>query len=320
MPTNLNTIFPFDPSGQVNKVNGEIRPVSPNDIVVPESSPFYVRDLVIRDQNGIPLSPAEYVLVTGLSHQTLRSNLPAYFGFKIKKAGVTSITYDYRPVGGDYSINQQAATDLITALSGIQEDVDYNRIRNLPTSFPPVYHVHSAQDISWPGLIGTLNDILEALAIGDSAVMDQVYGYLDLKADAIEVSVSTVDPSQVSLYWKSTGLCICVGEITVSDDTSKEVFHNFRREFLGAPRLLPDTVLIYPISSDGFMNTTASAEYNVCKLTSTGFAIRRRIGSLPTPQVDFDRGKANKRMYIAMGISAANATTSSVPSVVRNYP
>lgn len=319
MPTNLNTLFPFDPTGDVNRVPGEVRPVSPNDIIVPNHSPFYVKNLVIRDQNGVLLSPAEYILVTGLAKHVLRTSIPAYFGFKVKKAGVTSVTYDYNSVGGDYAINQQAANDLIAALSGIQEDIEYNRIRNLPTSFPPLYHLHSAQDISWPGLLSMLGQLAEALAFRDSAAMNQVYEYLNLRTDSFEVSVNILAPNQVALYWRSTGFCICVGEIVVSDDVTKEVFHNFRREFSAPPKMFPDNVIIFPISPTGAIGGNG-AEYNLGKVTATGFAIHRRATTLPTPQADFDRGKEMKRMYIAMGISLANATTSDVPSVIRNYP
>lgn len=316
MPTNLNTLFPFDPTGSVNHVPGEIRAVSPNDIVVPAHAPFYVNNLVIRDQNGVLLSPAERVLVTQLSKHTLRTSIPAYFGFKIKKAGVTSVTYDYSPVGGDYSINQQAADDLIAALSGVQEDIEYSRIRNLPTSFPPLYHLHSARDISWPGLHSVLQLMAESLAFRDSAAMNQVYEYLDLKADSFEVNVNILDPNQVSIYWRSTGFCLCMGEITVEDDTTKEVFHNFRREFILPPKLSPDMVFIYPIGANGAPISWRS-EYIVNKITASGFSIARIPGSIYNTPADVARGKALKRLYIAMGISANNATTSDIPSLVR---
>lgn len=316
MPTNLNTLYPFDPTGEVNRVPGEIRAVSPNDIIVPNHSPFYKHNPVIRDQNGVLLSPAEWVPVTGISKQILRSNLPACFGFKIKKAGVTSVTYDYSPVGGDYSINQQAADDLIAALSGIQEEIEYASVRNLPTSFPPVYHLHSAQDISWPGLLSKLSELAESLAFRDSAAMAQVYEYLDLRADAFEVSVNILDPTQVSIYWRSTGFCLCMGEITVNDDTAMEVFHNFRREFVQPPKVTPDRVFVLPITPAGAFGT-GSADYLITKITATGFALARRSGTLPTPTVDFNKGKAMKRLYVAMGISAGNATTSDIPSIVR---
>ncbi len=316
MPTNVNTLFPFDPTGDVNRVPGEVRPVSPNDIIVPEHSPFYIKNLVIRDQNGVLLSPAEYILVTGLAKHVLRTSIPAYFGFKVKKAGVTSVTYDYNSVGGDYAISQQAANDLIAALSGIQEDIEYNRIRNLPTSFPPLYHLHSAQDISWPGLLSMLGQLAEALAFRDSATMNQVYEYLDLRTDSFEVSVNILDPAQISIYWRSTGFCLCMGEITVNDDTAMEVFHNFRREFVQPPKITPDRVFILPITPAGAFGI-GSADYLITKITATGFALARRGGTLPTPTVDFNKGKAMKRLYVAMGISAGNATTSDIPSIVR---
>lgn len=317
MPTNVNTLFPFDPTGDVNRVPGEVRPVSPNDIIVPEHSPFYIKNLVIRDQNGVLLSPAEYILVTGLAKHVLRTSIPAYFGFKVKKAGVTSVTYDYNSVGGDYAISQQAANDLIAALSGIQEDIEYNRIRNLPTSFPPLYHLHSAQDISWPGLLSMLGQLAEALAFRDSATMNQVYEYLDLRTDSFEVSVNILDPAQISIYWRSTGFCLCMGEITVNDDTSKEVFHNFRREFTLPPKVTPDEVSIYPINTSGGLVAFESI-YAVNKITTTGFSVARLPGSIYSNAADVARGKALKRLYVAMGISANNATTSDIPSIVRN--
>jgi hypothetical protein len=161
--------------------------------------------------------------------------------------------------------------------------------------------------------------LAEAISIGQSSIMTQVYDYLNLRTDSFEVSVNILAPNQVALYWRSTGFCVCMGEIVVSDDVTKEVFHNFRREFSAPPKMFPDNVIIFPISPTGAIGGNG-AEYNLGKVTATGFAIHRRATTLPTPQADFDRGKEMKRMYIAMGISLANATTSDVPSVIRNYP
>lgn len=318
MPTSLNTIFPYDPSGTVNRVNGESKPLPTDGVIIPEHAPYYVSNIIIRDQNGTPLSPSEYIKITPVNKHILHSALEAYIAFKVIKPGVTSITYDYFSVGGDYSINQQAADDLRISLLGVQDLIQFNQIRNLPTSFPPIYHLHPASDVSWPGVLYQLQRMAEALAVRDSLVMEQVYDYIGLRVDDIEVDVNILSPNQVSIYWRSTGFCICMGEIVVNDDPTKEVFHNFRREYVNPPSLSPDKVTIHMIAFDGQV-LPLSLDYDIAKLTTAGFAIHRGVYTLPNTD-DLQRGKAMKRMYIAMGISAPDATTTDIANIVRNYP
>lgn len=318
MPTSLNTLFPFDPSGSVNRVEAESKSVGAGEIIVPDHSPFYITNLIIRDQNGIPLNPTEYTKVVSVNKHILRTSLDAYLGFKVKKAGVTSVTYDYYSVGGDYSINQQAAADLIISLAGVQDEVDYRNLTNIPTSFPPLYHLHAADDISFAGLKMVLMDLAESLAFRDSAVMEQVYQYLDLKTSDIELDVNILNSSQVSIYWKSTGFCICIGELITTDVPGKESYHNFRREFLQPPKIFPDYHRIHGITVGGVVSTNFQ-EYILNKLTTAGFAFTKGSYTIYPPE-DVERGRSMKRLYMAMGISSSQATTSDVPNLIRDYP
>lgn len=164
-----------------NLVSGEVHtiPQSTQRAFASNYGPFYSDSVVVkvRDTGEVLVNGVGYQCLFLYSDATAKSGKPVTAVIHIIDASVVGdVLVDYQVVGGPYSSNAYALEDLIAILQIDNRSIAWENVTNKPVVFPPAPHLHAATDLfglEW--VVDALNEITQAVMLGDSASHDQIY-------------------------------------------------------------------------------------------------------------------------------------------------
>lgn len=184
MPLNLNG-YPFDNTAEAatNRINPEVIAITDagSRLFVPSAGFFFGKNFRIVDQLGVALQPGtEFKLLNLEKDATIATGRDVYSVVQVIKASATQVTLDYQCVGGTYSDTANSIRQLLASLPANSLNAVYwGQILNRPVQFPPAAHMHHAAD--WYGLgevVTLLDEIRQAILVGDTAQFQAVYQYI----------------------------------------------------------------------------------------------------------------------------------------------
>lgn len=199
--------YPYDETAENpnNRVAGEIHDLEQAEIRVfaPDHGPFYTENHALVDTaTGLPLDPGtDYKLVALEQEATLYTGKEVCALVAVTNPAVSStVSFTYQVVGGQFSTSTQAIQDLIDYLQEDGRTVDWAKIVNLPSQFPPTGHLHDINEVyGWQFVVLAIQDIVNAIQNGDQALWDQVYAYLDRQIQNVNDSVTAIYDSLTPL-------------------------------------------------------------------------------------------------------------------------
>lgn len=164
-----------------NLVSGEVHtiPQTTGRAFASNYGPFYSDSVVVtvKDTGEVLVNGVGYQCLYLYSDATAASGKPVTAVINILDASVVGdVLVDYQVVGGPYSSNAYALEDLIALLQIDNRAIAWENITNKPVTFPPQPHLHAATDLyglEW--VVDALNEITQAVMLGDSASHDQIY-------------------------------------------------------------------------------------------------------------------------------------------------
>lgn len=175
--------YQFDPTGvsSDNLIIEEEHIVSSIDakLIILNEGLFYTHNFVLRTTgSGTPLvKGTDYEFVSldpFITAQTGKETAGAIQLSELAPAGTFLATYQC--VGGYEGRSNQLVLDLIAAIDIAKDgDIDWLKIRNKPTQYPPAYHTTELDSITgWEKLVNRLHElklaILDTHSLGSSAL------------------------------------------------------------------------------------------------------------------------------------------------------
>ena len=158
-------------------------PVGVNRAFVPSYGPFYTNSLIVREAvAGTLLLPnVHYKAIQLYAEATEASGLEVCSIIVITDANVSNrVSIDYQVVGGEYSSSVYALQQMLDALSLDERPVAWGDIIGKPSEYAPTEHRHDAGDLyGFEYVVTALEEIKQAILIGDDASHDAIYGYVD---------------------------------------------------------------------------------------------------------------------------------------------
>lgn len=155
MPFNIKRLT-YDPSGvaAANKITNdliELPAVTINRGIVLKFGLFYVKSLVLKKEDGTPLTKwVDYrpVVPSSKTYRDLRNKT----GKDVAAWIMIDTTYDgrviaeYQAVGWYEGISNEDLIDILTAIANDRRPYYWEDIKDLPDAFPPAPHVHNVSD------------------------------------------------------------------------------------------------------------------------------------------------------------------------------
>lgn len=300
MPLNLNG-YPLDKTAAAasNRINPEVVQITTpaSRLFVPSAGFFFGKNFRIFDQNGVALLPSvDYKLVNLEKDATIETGRDVYSVVNVIKASVTQVSLDYQCVGGIYSDSANSIRQLILSLpNNAPLAVYWGQILNRPVQFPPAAHMHHAAD--WYGLgevVTLLDEIRQAILVGDTAQLQAVYAYITETLETglsefLRDNVATIQevynglddikfctPAKLRYAVRSTFASSVTERNAIDLDTTDEFFVQKSIVFQsGQPA---ETVLVhtYTLPSDDFVEYTSSTQRAQVAFSAAGVNIWSR--------------------------------------------
>ena len=300
MPLNLNG-YPLDKTAAAasNRINPEVVQITTpaSRLFVPSAGFFFGKNFRIFDQNGVALLPSvDYKLVNLEKDATIETGRDVYSVVNVIKASATQVTLDYQCVGGTYSDTANSIRQLLASLPANSLNAVYwGQILNRPVQFPPAAHMHHAAD--WYGLgevVTLLDEIRQAILVGDTAQLQAVYAYITETLETglsefLRDNIATIQdvynglddikfctPAKLRYALRSTFASSVTERNAIDLDTTDEFFVQKSIVFeAGQPA---ETVLVhtYTLPSDDFVEYTSSTQRAQVAFSAAGVNIWSR--------------------------------------------
>lgn len=179
--------LPLDLTGHApgNLLAGELHnTVEEGKTIALDYGAFFTESVFIKDVNtNVTLRPGnDYNLLHLFKAASVSSGkeVCSVIHFKDHISGNFAITY--QAIGGEFSGNVQAIKDLIDAQNANLDAVLWGQILFLPEQFKPAAHLHHLGDLyGWEGILKMMDEIRNAILLGDTATHQAMYNYFDGK-------------------------------------------------------------------------------------------------------------------------------------------
>ncbi len=167
-----------------------------NRVFVASYGPFYSKSLVVRNAStSAVLTPGlDYKALHTFIEPTLQTGKLIVSIIQIEPSAYNiPLVIDYQVLGGDYSLSNTALETLLDNLNNDNRPVHWGEIIGKPTAYPPAAHLHDIGDtFGWQYVVASLEAIRQALMLGGSGDLDDVYAYIDLKFGEAMSAVTNV--------------------------------------------------------------------------------------------------------------------------------
>lgn len=188
-------------------------------IFVPDGGPFFSQSLIIKDSNGRDLKPQlDYKLLYLNEGATLEAGRDIVSVIWVLKETISSVSLDYRVVGGDYGNTVNAIMQEITKAGPIQKNVDWNvNVYGKPHQFPPAPHFHTPDTFTgWQMVYEQLEGIRKAIIAGDDVSWEAHYNYINRLMNGLETNLN----SKLSGYATHSQVSNALSSVEVDVDLS----------------------------------------------------------------------------------------------------
>ena len=188
MTTALIRRYPLDPTGRSlnNFIQGEQHTLGPAPgpyhPIAPRYGPFF-DDNVTRKvyRNGIILNVEENYFTQSLvltPSREFSGDVCEIIILKNMSEGDV-ITLEYQCLGGTFQNNMTGLVDLYNAYLKDNRPVDWTRVMNKPTEFPPAYHLHMLKDvIGWETIIVAIERLINVLSLQGVPAFDALVDWV----------------------------------------------------------------------------------------------------------------------------------------------
>lgn len=180
MPSPTLLTYDYDPTGlnPTNLVVNELHNVSLNArAFVVNYGPFFEQGLIVKSGvDGTPLTPIlDYSVAVIYENATLATGKAVFCFIVINNLSLTSVSVTYQTIGGEYAFYTTPMADLLETISLDDRPVEWGSLLGLPSGFTPAPHMHPASQIyNWGGFISKLEEIRQAILLGDQPAMDEL--------------------------------------------------------------------------------------------------------------------------------------------------
>ena len=187
----MSLIYPLDrtASSPTNYIVGEVHdvPVADTKIIVPTYSPFFTNNLRIYDH----ISNVELVKDVDFKLGELHADATLHLGHEVYQLIILTndsinaqIRINYQTVGGQYSYPVPAIKQLYEQVISRNDPVDWNRVVNKPTQYPPSLHTHWLSDIyGFQAVVDALERVRNAIVISDVPTIQALIEWVDQKME-----------------------------------------------------------------------------------------------------------------------------------------
>lgn len=172
--------YPYNPTGAgapENWVNDEVHTMTSINatqyhVLVPYYAPFHLADPADVELIYVAPGGSETTLVFGVDYQYCLKYMAAtrglsravYGGVYLTNPALTgSVKFSYKPVGGDWSANQNYVLNVLVTMAYNPREVTWDQVTNVQDTFPPGPHPHPPEDVNWSSLIDKVNLIYDAI-------------------------------------------------------------------------------------------------------------------------------------------------------------
>lgn len=188
MTTALVRRYPLDPTGRSpnNFIQGEehiLGPApGPYHPVAPRYGPFFDNDETRKVfRNGVLINPEEHYFTQSLVLTPSRDFSGDVCELIILKNMVEGdvITLEYQCLGAEFQNNMSGLVDLYNAYIKDNRPVDWTKVLNKPTEFPPAYHLHMLKDvIGWETIIVAIERLINVLSLQGVPAFDALVDWV----------------------------------------------------------------------------------------------------------------------------------------------
>jgi hypothetical protein len=184
MPSPTLLTYDYDPTGlnPTNLVVNELHNVSLSArAFVVNYGPFFEQGLIVKNGvDGTPLTPnLDYSVAVIYENATLATGKAVFCFIVINNLSLTSVSVTYQTIGGEYAFYTTAMADLLETISLDDRPVEWGSLLGLPSGFTPAPHMHPVTQIyNWGGFIVKLEEIRQAILVGDQAAMEELRSWV----------------------------------------------------------------------------------------------------------------------------------------------
>lgn len=201
--------YPLDLTGTStdNLVLGEEHSLAnaPNRAFVPSYGPFFTRSMVVRalPSGDVLTKDVQYKAVQLFTDATMRAGDEICAVVVITDESLGSdFSMDYQVLGGEFSSSVYAIEQMIDALQIDDRSVKWGAILGKPEEFAPAPHLHDLGDLyGFEYITVALEQIRQAILIGDEASHAAIYQYVDHQDDLLRTDI---DAAGVALTQHTT--------------------------------------------------------------------------------------------------------------------
>ena len=235
--------YNFDPSGisPENRVPKEVHKVEPGKsrFFIVREGPYYVESMIVRSSvdNKVLIPEVDYHNDFLYKAATQETGKEVASVIHLNNVGYVGEFYlDYQLVGGPYSSNVHALSNVVDTLMKDRKVVFWDDILNLPDLWDPSHHVHKGRDLTGLKEIAKGIDELKVL------VQSQHDNKLENLQEEIDAKVSKLGPHKVNIDNSMIHIKNHVGPIRLKLPRSTE---NARRFGLRIAMFNKDTLIGY---------------------------------------------------------------------------
>lgn len=189
--------YPLDLTGtsRDNLIQNERRELTASKVrvVVPSGGPFFTRSFVLRDTATGRIVPVGESYYFGNFHKTASTKAKAEIASMVIITDTRvsrNVSFDYQVIGGEFGYNHAAIIDQIEALQLDNRPIDWMNVTNKPIGYTPAKHLHDIGDIyGFEYLVNALEEIRQALLLGDEASHTAIYDYIERKTSGLIAEV-----------------------------------------------------------------------------------------------------------------------------------
>lgn len=259
-----------------NHIEREVKAFSKAEdrIFVPDGGPFFSQSLIIKDGNGLPLKPQiDYKLLYLNEGATLETGRDIVSVIWVMKETISSVSLDYRVVGGDYGNTVNAIMQEIKKAGPIQKNVDWNvNVYGKPHQFPPAPHFHTPDTFTgWQMVYEQLEGIRKAIITGDDVSWEAHYNYINRLMNGLETNLNSKLSGYATHNQVSDALSNAIVDVDLSNYYTKAQTDAAIRVTTDKVSNVSDTLINYytktqsdnryPLKSHNYTKTESDGKY-----------------------------------------------------------
>lgn len=344
----LNKIirYPLDKTGTNpnNAVVGEIHDLPNRRIraIATDYGAYFVESLVVVDlATNQTLTKDQYRADTMYALPTGWTGKEICAIILITDSNVSNnVMVSYQALGGEFSYSATAVIQQIEALDLDDRPVKWGDILGKPDRFPPDYHLHDIGDLyGFEYVVHALEQIRQAILLGDAASHDQIYRYIDdviakltalLDGQKDQLNMHLIDyfnphrvtAAQVGAYTKAA-VDALISQLTTTVNTHINDLgnpHQVKAHQTGAYESGEVDQLLANLNSQlrtdfGIEVTGATGPYTLSRQDVGKYLRMTNVGTVIVPANMFNK---NEVVYIRAGNGAV--TVSASPGMTINLP